>query len=287
MRHSGEEGIPVKWWEVFKDLDARIIYLVLLVFIVVPLLVPLNIAMPLVQGSRALYSAVDKLAPGSVVLFPLDWDVIQSIELYPQVRQVSAHIMEKPGVKLVFMSFHDTGPMFAERFIQTDLPKDKKYGVDIVNLGFVPGQATGIARFAQNIAATTPRDFRGTSIGSLPIMNGLKTIKDFTFVIATDSDTPGAADWLRQVQAPYGVKVAALGSQVGVATLSPYVASGQLFAMMGGIRGAAEYEKIRNKPGVAMASMDAQSLAHIWLILLIIVGNLAYHSESKYKSRAR
>jgi hypothetical protein len=39
--------------------------------------------------------------------------------------------------------------------------------------------------------------------------------------------------------------------------------------------GAAEYEMLVGHPGLASRGMDAQSLAHIFIALLIVLGNLA------------
>ena len=45
---------------------------------------------------------------------------------------------------------------------------------------------------------------------------------------------------------------------------------------MGGIAGAAEYEIANNSPGRAVAAMDSQSAVHVLVVLLILVGNVAY-----------
>jgi hypothetical protein len=45
---------------------------------------------------------------------------------------------------------------------------------------------------------------------------------------------------------------------------------------MGGLRGAAEYEALLGRRGVATAGMDAQSATHALIIVLILVGNVGY-----------
>ena len=56
----------------------------------------------------------------------------------------------------------------------------------------------------------------------------------------------------------------------------PYLNAGQLEGLLGGLSGAAEYEKLIGVPGTATIGMDAQSIAHILIILLIALGNIAY-----------
>jgi hypothetical protein len=48
--------------------------------------------------------------------------------------------------------------------------------------------------------------------------------------------------------------------------------------MMTGLVGAAEYERHSGYPGVALASMDSQSVAHVSVVLLVLIGNVAYFS---------
>jgi hypothetical protein len=45
--------------------------------------------------------------------------------------------------------------------------------------------------------------------------------------------------------------------------------------------GAAEYETLVDAPGLATRGMDAQSLAHVFIALMIVLGNLAFLPEGK------
>jgi len=54
--------------------------------------------------------------------------------------------------------------------------------------------------------------------------------------------------------------------------------------MLSGLRGAAEYEKLINAPGIATKLMDAQSLAHLLIITLIVLGNVAFVVKQRSKA---
>ena len=56
----------------------------------------------------------------------------------------------------------------------------------------------------------------------------------------------------------------------------PYVQSGQLSGLLGGLAGAAEYEEMIDRPGWGVTGMAAQSLAHVTIVLLIVLGNFVY-----------
>jgi hypothetical protein len=54
----------------------------------------------------------------------------------------------------------------------------------------------------------------------------------------------------------------------------PFVQSGQVVGFLGGLRGAADYETLLNKPGEATKAMPSQSAVHVLLVLLILGANV-------------
>jgi len=56
----------------------------------------------------------------------------------------------------------------------------------------------------------------------------------------------------------------------------PYLQSGRVFGLMGGLKGAAEYEHLANNPGDAIQGMAMQMWAHLLIIFFIIIGNIGY-----------
>nr|HPR18554.1 hypothetical protein [Candidatus Cloacimonadota bacterium] len=62
----------------------------------------------------------------------------------------------------------------------------------------------------------------------------------------------------------------------------PYVnQQKQLTGLLAGLKGAAEYEFLLKSPGTATAGMDAQSLAHLLIIIFIVIGNINYWRAKK------
>jgi len=71
-------------------------------------------------------------------------------------------------------------------------------------------------------------------------------------------------------------------------TMLPYVnEQQQLVGLLGGLKGAAEYELLINKPGFATKGMDAQSVAHLIIILFILIGNIGYFATRKQKDNLK
>ena len=60
----------------------------------------------------------------------------------------------------------------------------------------------------------------------------------------------------------------------------PYVEP-SMVGLLGGLKGAAEYEALIKQKGTATAGMDAQSIAHLLIVLFIVLGNIAYFISKK------
>jgi hypothetical protein len=64
-----------------------------------------------------------------------------------------------------------------------------------------------------------------------------------------------------------------------------YLDTGKLSGLIGGLKGAAEYEKLVGEPGLGTAGMASQSWAHVAIILFVILGNIA-HAARRRAARA-
>jgi hypothetical protein len=63
----------------------------------------------------------------------------------------------------------------------------------------------------------------------------------------------------------------------------PFLDAGQLKGLIGGMKGAAEYENLLEQIGTASAGMDAQSVAHGMIIFFIIFANFFYFLGKRRK----
>jgi hypothetical protein len=68
-----------------------------------------------------------------------------------------------------------------------------------------------------------------------------------------------------------------------VSGLYPYLNTGQLVGLIGGLKGAAEYEKLIAKEGKATLGMKVQSIVHLMIILMVIFGNVVYLLSMRQK----
>ena len=79
-------------------------------------------------------------------------------------------------------------------------------------------------------------------------------------------------DWLPgMTEAQAGRMTAVMASDA-----YPFLQSGQLSGLIGGLKGAAEYEQLINHRDRAFIGMDAQSITHILIVIFIIFGNISF-----------
>ncbi len=260
-------------WQKLQNIDRRIIYTLLLIVLFVPMAKPLGIPLSVNETTQTVFDTIEALDPQSdTVLFVLDYSVGGQADVHPQAVAVAKHLGRR-GIKTVMVGFVTDGPMFAEQII-AELGDRFTYGETVINLGYMSGGETAVKSFVEDPKNSFENDHRGNRVANTPIMSGIETIKDFSYIIDFQTGAPGYQDFLRQL--PAGFPYAAGIVTVCVPNVIPYYNSGQLHGLLQGLRGAAEYEVVLGEPGEGAARMDAQSMGHVVIIAFIVVGNLAY-----------
>ena len=117
-------------------------------------------------------------------------------------------------------------------------------------------------------------------------MRGITNYDDIALVIdLAAGNIPGA--WLAFAKERYNQDLA-LGITAVMATdWYPYLQSGQLIGLVNGLKGAAEYEvllKLEGEQAPGMLGMSAQSIAHLLIIVLVVVGNIAYFASGRHRT---
>ncbi len=63
----------------------------------------------------------------------------------------------------------------------------------------------------------------------------------------------------------------------------PYLQAGQLDGLLGGMAGAAEFEKLTGHYDKATTFIKSQSFAHAVVVIFIIIGNVAFFRSRRTK----
>lgn len=267
------------FFEKLMAMDRRWIFLLTWIFVLVPLTNPLGLPVVIGRDSTRWKQYIDDLPDGSVVLVSMDFGVSAMPELYP-MTVATMHQLWQRDFKIVVVAFWNQGPLVFDTLLGEINPAESYgvvYGTDWVELGWIPGGETGMAALGNDIWAACPRDYlQKNDVSSFPIMQNIKKATDIDLIISIESGTPGLTEWLRQWNDPYGVKIIVGCTAVSVSGMIPFRDSGQLSALMPGLSACAEYEKLVGRAGLAIAGVDAISMTHLLLVLLVIVGNVAF-----------
>lgn len=228
-----------------------------------------DINLPLTQATADFYKTIESLEEGSVVLLSHDYDPGTAAEITPQVSAILDHLMER-GVKIVNLSLTPEGQALADRVLESVVGDHGGYIQDYINLGYVAGNEVGARFIAESL---------GLRLSPYPLGEGVRGLEDVDLIVVLAGSQEHLRRWVEQVQAPYKVAmVAGVSAQVDPVA-RPYYRSGQLKGFLSGLVGAAEYERVNQRPGVALSRMLPQAAAHLVIALFILMGNFVYLVE--------
>lgn len=271
-------------WKAMSTLDRRWVFLVVAIAVCIPLVVPTHFPIGISPEAKNLYKAVDALPDDSVVMLTFDVYANALAETEPMARAALHHLFSRNMKVVTVSTIPFGGPSVAER-VTRELAAEyaKTYGVDFVNLGYKPNYVSVLKGMGSSIESIYPTDNSGAPLSQLPLMRRVHSYKDIglIFVVADN----GIIDyWISIVHAQYGIPVGAGMTAVMAPKQYAYTSSGQLVGLLGGMKGAAEYELLVGKPALAVTGMGIQSLIHILIIGLIAIGNLGFFMTNRAKT---
>jgi hypothetical protein len=268
-----------------KNLDRRIIFLLIALSVGLPLIFPLGLPLTPDPEVKSVYKFIDELSPGSKIQISFDYDPASAPELHPMAVALMEHAFTK-GHRVYASALYPVGPTMATKAFEkvSRNHPNLEYGKDFINFGYYPGPTTGlnqVALFCSDLLRAFPSDEKGKETASYPMMKGVKNLKDMDAVISVSAGDPGIQAYISVANATHGIKVASGVTAVSAPRYYAFLDSGQLFGLLGGLRGAAGYETLVGMKDKGLGGMDAQSIAHLVIIILIVLSNLIYFVEKR------
>jgi hypothetical protein len=262
-----------------EALDRRWIFLAVGILVLLPLLFPLKLPIAVSGPANHYYEAVEKVPAGSTVVLSGDFDPASAPELMPMLNSSVRHLFRK-NCKIIALELWPGGPPLVDGVLhKLGDSMGKKYGVDYVNLGYKSGNEVVMLAFGSSFSRTFPNDYSGTPVTRLPLMQEADNFDGVKLLVNISAGYPGTKEWVQQAQGRYHIRMVSGSTAVQAPELYPYLQSGQVLGLLGGMAGAAEYEKTTGVLGPATKGMDAQSSAHVFIMLLILLGNAIYFAR--------
>ena len=262
------------------SIDRRWIFLIIAAVVIVPLIFPVGLPIRPTDTTKNVYDSIEKLPAGSKVLLSVEYSPSTRPENHPMTISILRHLF-KNNHKVFITCLCPDGQFMAQDAINQVAKQEfnKTYGVDYVFLGFRPGNEAVVKGIVSNLRKLYTVDVYQKKIDEIPLMNGINNFKDFDFLFSSSAGFPGTIEWVQYASDPTGIPMASGVTSIQVNEVMPYVQAGQMVGVLAGMPGAAEYEALINQKGSATSGMDAQSVAHLVIVLFIILGNVSFFIE--------
>ena len=271
------------FWSKFLKLDRRWVFLMIGLSVLIPLVARISMPTAVTPPVQNLFDAVDAIEPdGKPLMLAFDFAPDTEPELMPMATAILRHCFAK-GIKVIlYGGLYPQGAGMAQLALEEVTAEyDAESGIDYVFLGYVPGAGAVVLSMGEDIKGTFGRDYYGVRLDSLPMLNGVRNYDDIPLVVDISGSSVPIL-WVLYAGARYGQEVGVGTTAVSAAQYYPFLQTGQFAGMLGGLKGAAEYEKLNEDAGVrqirkrASIGMGSQSIAHILMIALIVLGNIGY-----------
>ncbi len=267
-----------------EGLDRRWLFLIVGLLVLGPLLRPIGLPLEASKPVRQFYDAIEAVPNGAIVLMSCDYDPGGKPETVPMTKTALRQLWDKK-CRVVVTCLWTGGSGLVDQTVESVAEeyrasgKSLVYGTDYVNLGYKAGYEAVMVLMGKGIGNAFPQDHRANPTASLPLMRDVRDYSSFALLVNISAGYPGTKEWVQQVNSRFHLPMVSGCTAVSAPEYYPYLQSGQLRGLLGGMAGAAEYEKLRHERGSATEGMDAQSLAHVFVALCIVLGNVVHWSK--------
>jgi len=268
--------------------ERRIIFGLLFIVVTMPLIFPIGWKTEVSPHVQMAYDLVENSPQGSIAIISFDYDPSTATELQPMAYAMIEHAFSK-NQKIIAVALWPQGAQMADEAFGQILAKfpDKSYGTDYVNLGYKTGGMVTIQAMGRDIKSVFPADVKGTSIQDIAMLKTFNNLKNAAYIVSLSAGDPGIKQWIMAGHDMFGVSVTGGTTAVSAPGFLPYInQQNQLYGLLGGLKAAAEYEALINVIGSATVKMDAQSVAHILIIILVVIGNIKAYKIRRKKALA-
>ena len=266
-----------------RNLNRQVIFILIALSVAVPLVVKIGFPSKVTREVKQVYQEIDGLEEGSPVLVSFDHEASSLPEIQPMAEAVLRHCFSK-NLKVLGLALLAEGTAIGDE-IMRDVAQEygREYGEDYVFLGFRPQYMAAILGMGEDIHRVFPQDYRGNSTDELAVTKDLRNYEDIPLIISVaDGDMP--TYWINFAGARYHKKIGIAVTAVMATSFYPFLDSGQLVGLVGGLKGAAEYENLIARPGMGSKGMDAQSMAHLMILVLVLLGNITFLTSKKSRT---
>lgn len=280
-----EQVAEKRWYDKLLIVDRRWIYFALAVAVIIPAVRTFVVPVTVSKEVRVVYDFIETLQPGDNLFIAIDYDPSTLAELHPMAEAIMRQAFQR-GARVVITALSQFGPAMAEELISRVAGEEgKQRNIDYTFLGYKPYPAITILAMGTDFRVPFPTDYYGTPVDSIPMMRDIHNYRNVKAVVSLAGGN--VADmWIQYGNAKYGVPLALGVTGVMASDYYPFLQSGQVFGLIPGMKGAAEYERLVERRGQGSRGIPYQVTTHLVILVFMVITNIAYVAQRRARKRA-
>jgi hypothetical protein len=219
----------------------------------------LSLASPDTAAADGLVEALDAVPDGGLVLVAFDPDLGTYAEIRPTLRTFLAALLDR-GLRAALVSLTPEGRALAGLELAR-VERSHSVASRLFTAGFLPGAEAALVGLARSLGASEPDPLAGADAlaGANPAL-----------IVVVGGNDVGPRSWVEQVGPRTDVPIAAIAPAVLLPELQPYLASGQLTALVATPRDGAAY-----RAAIPLGAYDAVAERGGPPVIAVLIGMAA------------
>ena len=228
------------------------------------------------------FEVAKSIPAGGRALVVFDYEAAFSAEMKTVAAPLIGQLMSRSEM-LITLSTSPMGPALAENFLtETQSLYEFKAGVNYIDLGYLPGDASAMLGFVTNPRAMVSKKIDEKSVWEFPPLQNIRNFSDFSVILILTDDVEKGRNWVEQSTLALGESNTPLLMAVSAQAepmIYPYYDSGQIDGLVSGLSGGATYERLKEAKGLAQEQdglarkyWDSYSVGLFLAEILIAIG---------------
>ncbi|RKX41766.1 MAG: hypothetical protein DRP27_10345 [Thermotogae bacterium] len=265
------------------ELRSQYIWLVCLILYLIPIIHPIGAPFQISDITKKIYNYIENLPEGSIIV--MGGSGVFAFDFEPGAAMIACiKQMARNKLRLVAFPLGVESLQFHKFCVDAAkvLEKDGgpwKYGIDFVQLPYVPGYDAALISFLNDVHGTVKVDAYGTPIEELPLMQDLHDYRDIALWICPHWSFPLI---VRFVTGEKGIPSVMFAHSYSYSVFAPYM---MIYPdkvwMTNGFLGGAQYEKLVGIKGLGHAAVDSYAIISAAYIIFVVLGNLTMLTRAR------
>lgn len=265
------------------ELKSQHIWAFCLILYLIPVVIPIGSPFQISEITLKIYNIIENLPEGSIIVmggsgvFAFDYE--PGAAMIASIRQMAKNKLRLVGIPLgtESLQLHKYVVDTAKVLQQDGGPW--KYGVDYVQLPYIPGGDAALVRLLTGVQSVVTVDANGIPLENLPLMKDFRSYKDITLWICPHWGYPSI---VRYVTGERGVPSVMFAHAYSYTVYAPYM---MIYPdkvwMTNGFLGGAQYEKLVGYKGLGHAAVDSYTLISVAYVFFVLLGNITLLTKVK------